>query len=102
MLDESVIAKTLEAALRNGGDVAELFVERRRSAALRLDDSRIEDVTSGAEAGAGIRILSGDRATYAYTNVVTEAGLLEAAEAARAGAHGGSGSVTDLRRVEPG
>lgn len=102
MLDESVISATLAAALKSGGDVAELFVEKRRSSALRLDDSRIEDVTSGAEQGAGVRVLSGDRAAYAYTNVVTEAGLLEAAEAARAGAQGGSAEVVDLRRVEPG
>jgi TldD protein len=61
MLDEHVIKRVLSEALAKGGDLAELFVEDRRSTALRLDDSRLEDVSSGVDVGAGIRVISGDR-----------------------------------------
>lgn len=101
MLDENVIRRVLSEALAKGGDLAELFVEDRRSTALRLDDSRLEDVSSGVDVGAGIRIISGDRSSYAFTNLLTTEALVDAARAARAGASEGSGGkVSDLRTVE--
>ena len=102
MLDEGLIKDVLAAALATGGELSEIFVEERASNALRLDDQRIEDVASGAEAGAGIRVLAGEKTSYAYTNVFTRAALLEAAAAAAAGIQGsGSASEIDLRRREP-
>ena len=101
MIDLDVVQRTLAEALAGGGELAEVFVEDRSSTALRLDDSRIEDVTSGRDVGAGIRVLSGDRASYAFTNLLTEESLRTTAEAARAGLEGAAGRVaTDLRRVE--
>ena len=38
MLEESVIQRVLGAALRTGGDFAEIFVEDKRSSSARLDD----------------------------------------------------------------
>ena len=101
MLDEAVIGRTLAAALSKGGDLAEIFVERRRTVALKLDDRRIEDVSTGRDAGAGVRVISGERESYAFTNLLTEKGLLDAAAAARAGvADGAPGAVRDLRRLD--
>jgi len=103
MLDPSVVAKTLSEALAGGGDLAEIFVEDKVSSALKLEGSKVEDVASGRDAGAGIRIISGERSTYAYTNLLTEEGLAEAARAARAGLDRGDAVVpSELRRVESG
>jgi TldD protein len=100
-VDEAVLRKVLAEALRSGGDLAEVYLEDKSSTALKLEDSRIEDVVSGHDAGAGIRILSGERASYAYTNVIDETALLEAARAARAGLSGaGNVTVGDLREVQ--
>ena len=101
MLNEGTIRKVLAAALAGGGDFAELFVEDRTSSGLKLEDSRIEDVSSGVEAGAGIRLIAGDRVAYAYTNVVEERALLDAAEAVRSGAGNGAAATIDLRRTTP-
>jgi TldD protein len=102
MLSETLVHRVLAEALGRGGDVAEVFVERRASTSLRLEESRVENVSSGRDSGAGVRVISGERASYAYTNLLTSDGLLEAARAARAGAAGDVGTVaTDLRRVEP-
>ena len=93
----------LAEALAKGGDRAELFVEDRFSSALRLDDSKIEDVSSGVDVGAGVRVISGDRTAYAFTNDLKRDSLLDAARAARAGLDEASGTVSkDLRQVEPG
>ena len=85
MLEENLIRRVLSSAAGRGADLSEIFVERRRTSSFRLDDGRVEDVSSGGESGAGIRVLAGDRAAYAYTNVLTDRSLLEAAGRARAG-----------------
>jgi TldD protein len=101
MLEEGVVQRVLQEALRRGGDLSELFVENRTSTTLRLDDGRVEDVSSGRDAGCGVRVIAGERASYAYTNVLELPALLEAARAARAGLDSPAGSVSaDLRRVQ--
>ena len=59
----------MRTALSRGGEWAELFWERHHVLTLRLDDRRIEDAISGTEQGAGIRVVSGERTTYANGNV---------------------------------
>jgi TldD protein len=102
MLDDALVTRVFSEALARGGDMAEIFVEDRTSTALRMEESRVEDVISGKDVGAGIRIMSGDSASYAYTNLLTEDALLEAARAARAGLREGAPATPmDLRTVEP-
>jgi TldD protein len=101
MLDEGIIRAVLTEGLARGGDLAELFVEERDSTSLRLEESRVENVSSGRESGAGVRVIAGERASYAYTNLLTEEALVEAARAARAGLDRDRGRVAaDLRRIE--
>lgn len=101
MLDEAVVAKILRAALQGGADFAELFVEDRAATALRLEDRRVEDVSSGTDAGAGVRVMTGERVAYAYTNVLDEGALIEAAAAARAASGTKPVEGIDLRRISP-
>ncbi len=100
MLDEAVIQRTLGAALRTGGEWAEIFVEDKRSSSAVLDDGKVEELTSGRDRGAGIRVVVGDSTGFAHTADLTEDGLRTAAEAAAAAARGGSGGTTvvDLSR----
>jgi TldD protein len=100
VLDEAVVRDVLRTALRSGGRFAEIFAEQRRSTSIRLDDRRIEELTEGSDRGAGIRVIAGDATSYAYSNRLERAALLEAAEAAAAAVRGGGGSiqVVDLRR----
>ena len=82
MLDESVIQRTLATALRTGGDFAEVFVEDKRSSAAMLDDGRVEELSSGRDRGAGIRVVVGETTGFANTSDLTDGGLRAAAEAA--------------------
>ena len=92
----------LSTALRTGGDFAEIFVEDRRSSSAHLDDGRIEELTSGRDRGAGVRVVVGDTTGYAHTADLSEAGLRAAAEAAAGVARGSDGGVrtVDLDRQE--
>ena len=57
MIEEPVIQRVLSAALKTGGEFAEVFVEDDRSTMARLDDGKVEELTSGRERGAGIRVI---------------------------------------------
>src|ERR1700694_4856331 len=94
VIDEAVLQRVLGVALRTGGDFAEVFAEERRSSAAQLDDGRVEELTSGREAGAGIRVVVGETTGFAYTADLSERGLRGAADAAAAAApHGGRGGA---------
>jgi TldD protein len=82
VIDHDVIKRTLHAALRTGGDFAEVFVEDRRDAAARLDDGRLQSFNSGRSRGAGVRVVVGETTGYAHTADLSEDGLRAAAEAA--------------------
>ncbi|HKX71705.1 MAG TPA: DNA gyrase modulator, partial [Acidimicrobiales bacterium] len=89
MLDESVIQRTLTAALRTRGDFAEVFVEDKRSSSAMLDDGRVEELSSGRDRGAGIRVVVGETTGFAHTADLSDDGLRTAAEAAAAAARTG-------------
>jgi TldD protein len=100
VLEEPVITRVLSTALRTGGDFAEIFVEDKRSSSAVLDDGRVEELTSGRDRGAGIRVVAGDTTGFAHTADLSEAGLRAAADAAAAAARSGGGTnVVDLSRV---
>ena len=92
LLEESIIRSTLDAALRRGGSFAEIFVEDRRASSAYLDDGKVEELTSGHDRGAGIRVVVGETTGFAHTADLSERGLLAAAEAASAAARGGGGA----------
>ncbi|MGH9065670.1 MAG: TldD/PmbA family protein [Acidimicrobiales bacterium] len=93
MIETSVVERVLSAALRRGGDFAELFAEDRRTSSAALDDARVEELASGRDRGAGIRVVVGETTGFAHTADLSEGGLLRAAEAAAAVARGGSGDT---------
>jgi TldD protein len=93
VIETPVLERVLSEALRNGGDFAEVFAEDRSNSSALLDDGRVEELASGRERGAGIRVVSGETTGFAHTADLTEAGLLRAAEAASAVARSGGGGT---------
>ena len=91
MIDQDVLERVLGAALTTGGDFAEVFAEDKRSSSGLLDDAKVEELTSGRDRGAGIRVVVGDTTGFAHTADLSEAGLTRAAEAAAAAARSDSG-----------
>ncbi len=62
------IHAVLRRVLKNGGEYADLYLERSSPLAIQCEDDRIEKVIAGREYGAGLRLISGKRTAYAYTN----------------------------------
>jgi TldD protein len=82
MLDNDTLTKLLSRALRNGGDYADVFCERRRSYAFRLQDGHIQEGSSAIAQGVGVRVVAGESAGYAYSDDLSIEALLRAAEMA--------------------
>ncbi|MEM8747255.1 MAG: TldD/PmbA family protein [Actinomycetota bacterium] len=96
MIDQDVLERVLSGATSTGADFAEVYAEDKRSTSAGLDDGRVEQVTSGRDRGAGIRVIAGDTTGFAYTSDLSEAGLSQAASAAAAAARGGGGGVNTV------
>jgi TldD protein len=76
------LGRVLARALRRGGDFAEVFVEDRLTQTFRLRDGAVHEATTSVTRGAGVRVVSGERAGYAYSDDLDESALLRAADAA--------------------
>jgi TldD protein len=101
LIETGVVERVLRSALRRGGEFAEVFAEDRRGTTAVLDDGRIEELSTGRDRGAGVRVVVGDTTGYAHTADLSEGGLLAAAEAAAAVAtSGGSDRVVALSAVD--
>ncbi len=76
-----------------GADDGELFLERRRSEALVLDDGRIKTASYDASEGFGLRAIRGETTGYAHSTELSEVALKRAAETARLAVGDGGGTI---------
>jgi TldD protein len=100
LLDAEVAARVLSRALANGGRFAEVFAERRHGQVLAIDESRIESVQSGAEEGAGVRVVEGATTYFAHVDGLGPADLERAAGEAAAALKGARREPQPLRARE--
>jgi TldD protein len=101
MLDRELVDEVLRAARRRGGSFAEVFVEEKTSTSIRLDDGKVEELATGLDRGAGVRVCLGTSYGYAYSNRLDRKALLAAAEAASAALRDGEpGGIVDLRAAD--
>jgi TldD protein len=99
LLDPDVAAAVLARALRSGGDFAEVFAERRSGLSMAIDESRIESVQSGAEEGAGVRVVKGATTYFAHVDGLETPDLERAADEAASALGGERAEPRGLRAV---
>ena len=90
-LDEATALSILRDAA-HGADDGELFLERRRSEAIVLDDARIKTASYDASEGFGLRAIRGEVAGYAHSTEISEHALRRAAQTARLAVGDGGGT----------
>jgi TldD protein len=81
-LSERLMERCLGEALSAGGDYADLYFESVTSTALGIDESLVKSASQGISLGCGIRVVSGERTGYAYTDDLSSDCLLRAARTA--------------------
>ncbi len=101
-VDPGLLAKALAKGLAKGGDFAEVYLEKRISRSILLEEGRFKSAVFGLSQGAGVRGLSGDKTGYAYTDEPTEAKILRAAETASAIARSGGSTAPAGATSSPG
>src|SRR5437868_10826506 len=76
------LERYLAAALSAGGEYADLYFEYLSSTSLMVDESMVKSASQGISAGCGVRVVSGERTGYAYTDDLTPTRILHAARTA--------------------
>jgi TldD protein len=83
--------KLLSLALARGGEFADLYFEHHAGSSLFMEESILRTASAGVTCGLGVRVVSGERTGYAYTDDLSFAAMARAAETA---AHIASDSKT--------
>ncbi len=94
-VDKETLGKVIAAALANGGDFAEVYLEDRVSRRIVMEESIFKSGLYGISQGAGVRVISGNKTGYAYTEEITLDNLLRAAKVASYVANNG-GAVSPV------
>src|SRR5450432_1042449 len=81
-LSERDLDRYLAAALSAGGEYADLYFEYLSSTALAVDESMVKSASQGISVGCGIRVVTGERTGYAYTDDLSSERILHAARTA--------------------
>jgi TldD protein len=90
LIEDRLTKEILNTLLKNGADFSEIFVQRRVFNNLRLEDSKIENSSSGYELGCGLRLWVGDSTFYAYVDSLEKNKLLNAAKVLNSAINGSS------------
>jgi TldD protein len=92
LISKKTVKKILNLLLESGGDFADLFIQSRISNNLRLDDSKIENVSGGYETGCGLRLIYKDSTYYAYIDSVDKDRLIESARVVKS-------AISNFRKI---
>src|ERR1700726_3777380 len=81
-VSDADLEKYLGEALSAGGDYADLYFEYQASTSISVDESLVKGVSQGVSAGCGVRVISGERTGYAYTDDLSGDKIRKAAQIA--------------------
>ena len=101
MIENLHVEKILKAALSQGGDFAEIFVEQSITTTIVNDDKRLENVLTSTDAGIGIRVMSNTKTAYGSTNDVDALLTLATSVSKAAVAHGSPSIPLKLKKTAP-
>jgi TldD protein len=79
MFDGIDCTKLIKKSLSQGGEFADVYLERSYTTTIVCEDQKIEKVISGVDIGAGIRVIRNLKTLYAFTNDLDEKALLNIA-----------------------
>ncbi|MDH5466788.1 MAG: TldD/PmbA family protein [Candidatus Aminicenantes bacterium] len=81
-VDPQVLDRVIQKALEKGGEFADVYLENRISREILMEESKFKSAVFGISQGAGVRVISGDKTGFAYTDDITEEKMMRAAEIA--------------------
>src|SRR3978361_1947824 len=67
-ITENDLQGYIAEALSSGGEYADLYFEYVSTTSITIDESIVKRATQGGSLGVGIRVISGERTGYAYSD----------------------------------
>lgn len=97
MIDNKLAIKILGILNSGGASFSEIYIQKRISNSIRLEDGKIENSNSGFDFGCGLRVWKGESTFYGYVDSIEKDRLIEAAKVlSAAGKSSGAGRILDL------
>jgi TldD protein len=81
-LTERDLEGYLAEAMSAGGDYADIYFEYVATSSIGIDESIVKSATQGVSLGAGVRVISGERTGYAYSDDLSADKIRKAARTA--------------------
>ena len=97
-LDEGRLRQVLDRVFTHRADYADLYFQYTRNESFSLEEGIVKSGSFDIQQGVGVRAVAGDKTAFSYSDDISEAALLEAADAVRSIARTGGGGT---RRVAP-
>lgn len=101
-IDKATLDRVIAKALEKGGDFAEVYLENRSSRNIVMEESKFKSGLYGISQGAGVRVISGNKTGYAYTDDISPESLMRAAVVASYVASNGNSvvpvNISDTKR----
>ena len=76
------LERYLGEALSQGGDYADLYFEYLLTSSISIDESMVKSAAQGVSMGVGVRVISGERTGYAYSDDLSPEKIRKAARVA--------------------
>ena len=86
-LDESRLEAALSHSLSKGADFADLYFQSSRSESWMLEDQKVKNGSHSIDAGVGVRVNNGEKTGFAYSDAMTNEGMMKAVKTASSIAH---------------
>jgi TldD protein len=81
-ISEHDLQSYLSEALSAGGEYADLYFEYLATSSIGIDESIVKSATQGVSLGVGVRVISGERTGYAYSDDLSPERIRRAARVA--------------------
>ncbi len=96
------IQDALQSLVGGGAEFAELFFESRLVHSILCEDMKIDKMSSGRDIGFGLRVITGDRTAYGYSNIIEKEEIFRLGEAVLGNLEKGSGTYRAPGEVTSG
>jgi TldD protein len=83
-LDEAQLNNALSHCLSKGADFADLYFQSMRMESWMLEDQKVKSGSHSIDAGVGVRVNDGEKTGFAYSDAMTNEGMMQAVETAAA------------------
>lgn len=82
LIEPDLAQEVTQLALATGGVYSDVMCQRHTIMVVRFEDGKLDDVSTGLESGAGVRVIQGNLAAYAHTDILDAEHLRLAARTA--------------------